>query len=119
MTGKVNAITIEYGLHEGRFWMPRLQGLEGEAQAGFMHIPFKLEQSFKYASVNGSLPADSADSGDRYRPGFHVARIPPAAKARSVQGHVEQPVANFHTVRRNAVDVTQVPCDTTKLAHLA
>jgi hypothetical protein len=40
LTAKVNAITIEYGLHEERFWMPRLQGLEGEAQAGFMHVPF-------------------------------------------------------------------------------
>src|SRR6476469_2173737 len=39
MTAKVNSVTVEYGLHEGRFWMPRLQGLEGEAQAGFMHVP--------------------------------------------------------------------------------
>src|SRR6266550_1248408 len=56
LTAKVNAVTVEYGLHEGRFWMPRLQSLEGDAQAGFMRIPFKMEQSFKYASVNGSLP---------------------------------------------------------------
>jgi len=54
LTAQVNAITVEYGLHEGRFWMPRLQGLEGSAQAGFMRVPFKIEQTFKYASVNGT-----------------------------------------------------------------
>jgi hypothetical protein len=56
LKAQVNAVTIEYGLHEGRFWMPRLQSLEGSAQAGFMRVPFKMEQSFKYASVNGSTP---------------------------------------------------------------
>ena len=58
MKAEVTAIAVEYGLHEGRFWMPRLRMAEGRAQVSFMHVPFKLEESFKYASVNGkdSLP---------------------------------------------------------------
>ena len=56
LKAQVTAITVEYGLHEGQFWMPRTQSLEGDAQAGFMHVPFKMEQSFKYASVNGTMP---------------------------------------------------------------
>ncbi|HEY6089496.1 MAG TPA: hypothetical protein VD771_06865, partial [Gemmatimonadaceae bacterium] len=56
MKGMVSAITVEYGLHEGRFWLPRSQTLEGDAQVSFMHIPFKLEQRFTYASVNGTDP---------------------------------------------------------------
>jgi hypothetical protein len=116
MTGKINAITIEYGLHEGRFWMPRLQGLEGEAQAGFMHVPFKLEQSFKYASVNGSLPVmpqiaaiDTAqDSTSR---AFRRQRRREACKDMS----------NSRSRTSTRFDgslqiVTQIPCDTTKLA---
>jgi hypothetical protein len=47
---------VEYGLHEGRFWLPRSQAIEGEAQVSFMHIPFKLEQRYTYASVNGTEP---------------------------------------------------------------
>ena len=58
LKAQVNAVTVEYGLHEGRFWMPRLQALEGSAQAGMFRVPFKMEQSFKYASVNGSIPVD-------------------------------------------------------------
>lgn len=57
LKAQITAVTVEYGLHEGEFWLPRHQSLEGSAQAGFMRVPFKMEQSFKYASVNGSRPA--------------------------------------------------------------
>ena len=56
MKAMVSAITVEYGLHEGRFWLPRAQTIEGDAQVSFMRIPFKLEQRFTYASVNGTDP---------------------------------------------------------------
>ncbi len=58
MKAQVTAVAIEYGLYNGRFWLPRLQSAEGDAQVSFMHVPFSMEQSYKYASVNGrdSLP---------------------------------------------------------------
>ncbi len=52
MRGTVSVITVEYGLHEGRFWLPRLQAIEGEAQVSFMRAPFRIEEQFQYASVN-------------------------------------------------------------------
>jgi len=59
MHGQITAVAIEYGLYENRFWLPRIRAAEGSAQVSFMHVPFKMEQSFKYASVNAldSLPA--------------------------------------------------------------
>jgi len=51
MKAEVTAIAVEYGLHEGRFWLPRLRLAEGSAQVSFMHVPFKMQESFKYASV--------------------------------------------------------------------
>ena len=62
MHAQVTAVAIEYGLFEGRFWLPRLRAAEGSAQVSFMHVPFKMEQSFKYASVNArdSLPPVAA-----------------------------------------------------------
>lgn len=58
MRAQITAIAVEYGLHEGRFWLPRLRLAEGDAQVSFMHVPVKLEESFRYASVNArdSLP---------------------------------------------------------------
>ncbi len=58
MKAEVTAIAVEYGLHEGRFWLPRVRLAEGRADVSFMHVPFKMEESFTYASVNGkdSLP---------------------------------------------------------------
>jgi hypothetical protein len=58
MRAQITAIAVEYGLYQGRFWLPRLRSAEGNAQVSFMRVPFKFEQSFKYASVNAldSLP---------------------------------------------------------------
>jgi hemolysin secretion/activation protein ShlB/FhaC/HecB len=58
MRAQVSAIAVEYGLYQGRFWLPRLRSAEGDARVSFMRVPFKLEQSYKYASVNAidSLP---------------------------------------------------------------
>ncbi len=58
MRAQVTAVAIEYGLYDGRFWLPRLQSAQGDAQVSFMRVPFKMEQNYQYASVNGrdSLP---------------------------------------------------------------
>lgn len=53
MQANLEGVTIEYGLYGGRFWLPRTQYAEGWARASFMRIPFKIEESFKYADVNG------------------------------------------------------------------
>ena len=53
MRGEISAIAIEYGLYEGRFWLPTVRSAEGGAQVGFIHVPFKFDESFSYNSVNG------------------------------------------------------------------
>lgn len=52
---KISAVAIEYGLFGGRFWLPRLQFVEGSAQASFAVVRIRYENSFIYASVNGPL----------------------------------------------------------------
>lgn len=58
MHAQVSVIAVEYSLHQGRFWLPRLRSVEGSARVSFMRVPFKFEQSFRYSSVNAidSLP---------------------------------------------------------------
>lgn len=51
----INAVTIEYGIEGGGFWLPRLQALDAEVEAAFARVPVRLEQRFQYASVNGTL----------------------------------------------------------------
>jgi len=117
LTAQVNAITVEYGLHEGRFWLPRLQGVEGSAQAGFMRVPFKIEQSFKYASVNGA----------------NMGAVPQIAVGDTAQDSVSR--SRRAAVRRNECKsggertrtttrhegklpiISRISCDTVALAH--
>lgn len=56
MKARVSGITVEYGLYEGRFWLPKLNIFEGEGQASFIRIPIRYEESYRYSSVNGDEP---------------------------------------------------------------
>ena len=53
MRGTITAVTIEYALFGGRFWMPKTRSAEAIGEASFMRVPAKFEQTFTYASVNG------------------------------------------------------------------
>jgi hypothetical protein len=55
MKARVTGITVEYGLYEGRFWLPKLNVFEGEGQVSFIRVPIRYEESYRYSSVNGDL----------------------------------------------------------------
>jgi hypothetical protein len=59
LKANLEAVTIEYGLFGGRFWLPRTQYAMASAQAGFMRVPVRIEESFTYNNVNGpeAMPA--------------------------------------------------------------
>jgi hypothetical protein len=73
MSLEVTALTVEYELHEQRWWLPRMETVTGRMRIGFMRAPFTREESYRYASVNGtdSLPpifASAADSAKAVEP---------------------------------------------------
>jgi hypothetical protein len=117
MKGMVSAITVEYGLHEGRFWLPRSQTVEGDAQVSFMHIPFKLEQRYSYASVNGTEPM----------PDFTIAVADTArdSVSRAARRELRRNECKTGTerVRRQSRSdeglrvLVRIPCDTIALAR--
>ncbi len=47
----LSAITVEYGLFEGRVWLPRRSVAEGEARSGFFRMPITLEERYRYDAV--------------------------------------------------------------------
>ncbi len=61
---EISAIVVEYGLYEGRFWLPRIQSAEASFQAMFARVPVKYENAISYANVNGTLdlPAMNVDT---------------------------------------------------------
>ena len=117
MKAMVSAITVEYGLHEGRFWLPRSQTIEGEAQVSFMHIPFKLEQRYSYASVNGTEPLPELTIAVADTASDSVSRAARRERRRS-----ECKTGTERIRRENRSDeglriLIRVPCDTVALAH--
>ena len=134
----VDAISIEYGLYNGRFWMPKLQVLEAGAQVGMMRVPVQVEQKFRYASVNGldSLPAfprpavryvslrdslrkagvDSTKRDSLLRD-FRLARDSTAKAQRAKDCATSGTYTRMQTRYNGALQMAvQMPCDSTKLA---
>lgn len=69
----MNYLTVEYGLWELRWWMPRVIALEGSAEMGFLRFPVRYERRYDEYTVEGdpgapplardslrALPTDSA-----------------------------------------------------------
>ena len=142
LAANLEAVTIEYGLFGTRFWLPRTQYAEGWAKAGFMRIPFKIEESFKYASVNGTdsippvppRPRSLRDSlfGDS----MLLRDLPPEERRRRIRAMVdaagertrqqrarrqdECAKTGYYTTdqfyERSVAVAVRIPCDTTKLA---
>lgn len=51
-------LTIEYGLWDLRWWMPRLLALDGEASVGsLLHVPFHFERKYAEYEVEGDTAA--------------------------------------------------------------
>jgi hypothetical protein len=69
MRAAVTAISIEYGLFEQRFWMPTNLGMDAFARVSFMRLPLRIEERFRYQSVNGldSFPAPPIPAPDSTR----------------------------------------------------
>jgi len=142
LKANLEGVTIEYGLYGGRFWLPRTQFAMANAQAGFMRVPVRIEESFTYASVNGPevfpavapppksirdslFPGDSGrtltreERRERNRAVARAAatRAEERAKAREAEcastGSYTRDYDRYEGTLRMAV---RIPCDSTVLA---
>ena len=139
MTAQISAIGVEYGLYQGRFWLPRLQVAEGGAQMSFMHVPFKLEQRYQYGAVNAVAPlppivTSASDSARRdveasvriggtaaERDSMRTARDSARAARRAARKRMCDSTG-FRTYTRTSDDnpnpvLVRVPCDSLALAN--
>lgn len=52
---KLDGISVEYGLYQGRFWLPRAHSASASAQMGFVRTPLQFDEKFTYEEVNGDF----------------------------------------------------------------
>ena len=85
----ISAVTVEYALHERRFWLPRSQSVDGRIRVGFFYGSGQQEISYTYASVNGTdtIPAIFASVEDslRHVPGDTLYRATRRAERDSLR----------------------------------
>ena len=130
MRAEISAVGVEYGLYQGRFWLPRVQIAQGGAQIGFTRVPFKLEQKFAYDRVNAGDPlppipvrSDSTDDstkvaitiGDDRKTRDSVRAARRAARDRCDSTGVRTRIRSRN--ERSLPVVVTIPCDSLKLAN--
>ena len=132
MKAEISAVGVEYGLYQGRFWLPRAQIAQGGAQIGFVRAPFKLEQKFTYERVNSGeslapIPVERDSTRDRNSVEIGVgqgndraARDSARAARRAARSRCDSTGVRTRVRNRddgkNPVRVS-IPCDSTKLAN--
>jgi hypothetical protein len=132
-TGSIDAVAIEYGLYQGRFWLPRTETMEGRVTVGIARLGMSIEEHFTYGAINSldTLPTI------RERRASVEPPPPPAgtdsATARRLRRQFRDSVSaarekaecdatGKRSYRTNRYDGTlsmmvYVPCDTAVLAH--
>ena len=129
MKAEISAIGVEYGLYQGRFWLPRVQIAQGGGQIGFTRVPFKLEQKFAYERVNAGeplppIPVRSDTARDSTNVAITVGDRPARDSARAARRAARNRCdsTGVRTRVRSRNDRTlpvliTIPCDTLKLAN--
>ena len=87
MLADITAISVEYGLQNQRFWLPKTRGFEGYARVSFMRVPIQIEQRYTYASVNALEPLAEID-------------LPPPSRYREVRDSLYKAGLDTVTVRK-------------------
>jgi hypothetical protein len=133
MKAEISAIGVEYGLYQGRFWLPRVQVAQGGGQMGFVRVPFKLEQKFSYEKVNAGeplapIPVATDSTRDQVDVKVSVGGPPQtrserdSARAARREARMRCDSAGNRTRVRNRDNAANpvfisIPCDSAKLAH--
>ncbi len=132
-TGSIDGVAVEYGLYQGRFWLPRTEIIQGNITAGFARMPMSIEEHFTYSSVNAldTLPTmrdrRASVSPPPPPPGTDKAT---AARLRrqftdsvnAAREKTECDATGSRSIRTDRYDaglalMVYIPCDTAKLAH--
>ncbi len=88
---KLDAISVEYGLYEGKFWLPRQNSASASMQLGFMRVPVQIDEKFTYEEVNGdftlaALPARRVPGDSVRRDSLSVSDAPSSSVSVVVGG---------------------------------
>lgn len=108
---EISAITIEYGLFDGRYWLPRARSLAGSQQLSFAHMPVVIEQAFAYDKINGpeSVAAIALNA-----PELGPLQVPDSLFGDDAKRWRDSAFAARRTARRAFSDsLHKAPCDAT------
>jgi hypothetical protein len=120
----IRFITVEYGLWNQKWWMPRLVALEGEAQVGRLaRLPLRMEQTYGEFEVEGDPDAAPLPAAAEPEPSGTVAKCGDASsRGRALRDSIQAERPDFQvsvgcgcSMGRCRESVTLMPRDTQRV----
>lgn len=110
--GEVRFVTLEYGLYEGRWWLPRYVAIDAVGSMGsWLDVPFKIERVYQDYEVEGGTPPDPASTfvpagRSRWvqRDGTPIDSIAREARSDSLDALVQECVQRERAIADSATD---------------
>lgn len=104
---EIVGVTVEYGLFEGRFWLPRSQSFEGLVEMMAARVPVKYENAFTYDHVNGTmnLAEIRVDTTETDEP--ELNRAPPGLDPAARRRWRDSTLAEYRVARKAREDSTK------------
>lgn len=114
--GEVKFVTLEYGLYELRWWMPRYLAMDIEAQASVLRVPVRFERVYEGYRVQGGtepVPGARRPAGSVRRDSERdsaMARMDADSLARVIEQCVREQIdsVNAEAERNRALGRTSV-----------
>ena len=107
---EISAVVVEYGLYDGRFWLPRSRSLQGSQQVSFARMPIEFEQAFSYSSINAPLSLADVVLNE---PDRNPLIDPDSLRGEALQKWRDSAISARRERRRAFADsLDAAPCDT-------
>lgn len=107
----ISGVAIEYGLFDGKYWLPRTRSIEGEQQISFARLPVEISQAFSYQAINGpsTLPQVVINAPD-----LGPLAIPDSLSGPDARKWRDSAIAVRRQTRKAFTDsLEKAPCDST------
>lgn len=110
---QISAVTVEYGLFDAKYWLPRSRSMVGFQRISFARMPIEIEQAFSYTTINApTLSSASAlviNAPDAARP-----RVPDSLSGKAARAWRDSAFAAYSQARKAFADsLHKAPCDST------
>jgi len=108
---EISGVAVEYGMYQGRYWLPKTRSLQGAQQISFAKMGIEVDQSFTYPLINGPTTLTQVVVNDPTSGRIELPDSLTGERARRWRDSVRTARAKRETAFTDSLN--KAPCDST------